>query len=104
MAFKSQMEDQRVQELLPHLVAVLREARLGASLTFAHVAVRVRKKDGRVGVSESSISRFEQGTHWPMNPDSFVAGYAEATGVPACELWQAAAERCANPPKPRKKR
>lgn len=92
-----------MQELLPHLVAVLREARLTAELTFAHVAVRVRKKDGRVGVSESSISRFEQGTHWPANPDAFVGGYAEATGVPACELWRAAAERCTSSPKPKKR-
>lgn len=93
-----------MQELLPHLVAVLREARLAAELTFAHVAVRVRKKDGRVGVSESSISRFEQGTHWPANPDAFVGGYAEALGVPACELWARAVQRWQAPPaKPRKR-
>jgi Helix-turn-helix domain len=89
--------------LLPHLVVVLRDARLAASLTFAHVAVGVRKPDGRVGVSESTISRFERGTHWPSDPDAVVSGYATALGTCPCELWLAAAQRCQAPAKPRKR-
>jgi hypothetical protein len=82
-----------MHELLPHLVAVLRDARTTAALTYAHVAVRVRKSDGRLGVSESTISRFERGHHWPTDPDAFVVGYAEAVGTPPFELWRAAVER-----------
>jgi hypothetical protein len=88
------MEDPDVHELLlPHLVDVLKTARAGAALTYAHIAVRVRKADGRVGVSESTISRFEKGTHWPSDPDAFVVAYAEALEVKPGELWTAAAAR-----------
>jgi Helix-turn-helix domain len=94
------MQERPVNELLPHLVAVLRDARVAGELTFAHVAVRVQKKD-RVGVSETSISRFERGTHWPANPDAFVTAYAEALGVEPAELWRAAVDRW-EPTKPAK--
>lgn len=79
--------------LLPHLVDVLKTARMGAALTYAHIAVRVRKGDGRVGVSESTISRFEKGTHWPSDPDAFVVAYADALEVEPVELWAAATAR-----------
>jgi hypothetical protein len=99
------MEVPDVHELLlPHLVDVLKTARAGAALTFAHVAVRVRKADGRVGVSESTISRFEKGTHWPSDPDAFVVAYAEALEVEPGELWSAAVEALAAPPRSTKKR
>jgi helix-turn-helix protein len=88
------MEVPDVHELLlPHLVDVLKTARVGAALTYAHIAVRVRKADGRVGVSESTISRFEKGTHWPSDPDAFVVAYADALEVEPVELWAAATAR-----------
>jgi hypothetical protein len=88
------MEVPDVHELLlPHLVDVLKTARMGAALTYAHIAVRVRKGDGRVGVSESTISRFEKGTHWPSDPDAFVVAYADALEVEPVELWAAATAR-----------
>jgi hypothetical protein len=76
--------------MLPSLACAARKARLNAGLAYAHVAVRVRKRDGRVGVSESTIARFELARHWPENPDAMLKAYAEATGTPAHELWDAA--------------
>jgi transcriptional regulator with XRE-family HTH domain len=76
-----------MHELLPHLAQAAREARLAAALTYAHVAVHVRKSDGSVGVSESTLSRFERAKHWPENPDVLLAAYATALGVPVRELW-----------------
>lgn len=37
-----------------------------------------------------TIERFEKGTTWPTDPQATVNAYAEATGVPAIELWQMA--------------
>jgi hypothetical protein len=76
-----------MHELLPHLAQAAREARLAAALTYAHVAVHVRKSDGSTGVSESTLSRFERARHWPENPDEIVHAYSVALGVPVRELW-----------------
>jgi hypothetical protein len=79
-------------ELLPHLAASAREARVAAALTYAHVAVHVAKRSGRTGVSESTIARFEYGGHWPENPDAIVSAYAEALDMRAGELWARAVD------------
>ena len=79
-----------VHELLPFLAYEARDARLAAQLTYAHIAVRVPKRDGRLGVSESTIARFELARHWPENPDATLKAYADATGRTACEMWDAA--------------
>jgi hypothetical protein len=63
---------------------------MAAGLTYAHVAVHVRKRDGRSGVSESTVARFEYGQAWPENPDAMVAGYAQALDVEPASIWQAA--------------
>jgi hypothetical protein len=73
-------------DLLPHLANAARQARVDAGLTYAHVAVHVRKRDGRSGVSESTVARFEySGTgpergSWPEDPDAMLAAYATALG------------------------
>jgi hypothetical protein len=76
--------------LLPHLAQEARRVRVEAGLSYAHIAVRVLKRDGRRGVSESTIARFETAQHWPENPDAVVIAYADATGVLPCDLWGAA--------------
>jgi hypothetical protein len=81
-----------MHELLPYLAAVAREARLAAGVTYAHVAVHVLK-NGRAGVSESTLVRFEHAQHWPENPDAIVAAYATAVDCAPYELWQRAVER-----------
>jgi hypothetical protein len=80
--------------LLPFIAHEARNVRVLAGLSYAHIAIRVLKRDGRRGVSESTISRFEAGQHWPENPDAVVVAYADATGLPPWELWAAAAEAC----------
>jgi hypothetical protein len=82
----------QMHELLPHLAQVAREARLAAAVTYAHVAVHVRKSDGTTGVSESTLSRFERARHWPENPDALLHAYAVALGVSERELWARALE------------
>jgi hypothetical protein len=82
-----------MHELLPHLTQVAREARIAASITYAHIAIHVRKSDGRRGVAESTVHRFENARGWPENPDAMVEAYALATGQPVAEFWQRAAER-----------
>jgi hypothetical protein len=77
-------------DLLPHLANVARQARVDAGLTYAHVAVHVRKRDGRSGVSESTVARFEYAAlieckdpgraRWPENPDAMLSAYAIALG------------------------
>jgi transcriptional regulator with XRE-family HTH domain len=79
-----------VHDLLPSLAQVARELRMAAGLTYAHVAVHVRKRDGRSGVSESTVARFEYGQAWPENPDAMVAGYAHALDVEPASIWHAA--------------
>jgi hypothetical protein len=79
-----------MHDLLPSLAQVARELRMAAGLTYAHVAVHVRKRDGRSGVSESTVARFEYGQAWPENPDAMVAGYAQALDVEPASIWHAA--------------
>jgi hypothetical protein len=76
-----------MHDLLPSLAQVARELRVAAGLTYAHVAVHVRKRDGRSGVSESTVARFEYGNAWPENPDAMVCGYALALGVEPEAIW-----------------
>ena len=73
--------------LLPHLARVAHEARETKGFKYAHIAGRVRKPDGTLGVSESTISRFERGSSWPQDPDAIVAAYGQVLGLSTCELW-----------------
>lgn len=82
-----------MQHLLPHIAAEVREARVDAGLSFAHVAVHVRKPSGRFGVSESTLLRFERARTWPEDPDAIVEAYATALHVEPRHLWQRAVTR-----------
>jgi transcriptional regulator with XRE-family HTH domain len=84
-----------MRELLPHLAAVTREARIAAGLTYAHIAVHVRKRDGRLGVSESTVARFEYGKQWPENPDAMLDAYGAALDVHPVTLWRSAIDKWA---------
>ena len=83
-------------ELLPSIAATCREYRQLTGLTYAHVAVHVARKRGtgiKYGVSESTLARFELARHWPEDPEAVVKAYAEATGIPALDLWDVALTR-----------
>jgi transcriptional regulator with XRE-family HTH domain len=84
-----------MHELLPHLASVARDARIAAGLTYAHIAVHVRKRAGGFGVSESTVARFEYGKHWPENPDAMLAAYATALDTHPATLWRQAVDRWA---------
>lgn len=77
-------------ELLPHLANAAKEARIAAGLTYAHIAVHVQKRNGREGVSDSTVARFEYGKTWPENPDAMLAAYAAACDVDPRDLWHTA--------------
>jgi transcriptional regulator with XRE-family HTH domain len=89
--------------LLPHLANAAREARVAAGLTYAHIAVHVRKDEDRVGVSDSTVARFEYGQHWPINPDAMIAAYARALGVAEQEIWGTAVDAAKRPRRRRKR-
>lgn len=82
-------------DLLPHLVRVARKARLDAKLNYAQIAVHVQKTDGRTGVAESTVLRFERGRGWPADPGAMVRAYATAIGCDAVWLWVEAARTLA---------
>lgn len=79
-------------ELLPHLANAAKVARVAAGLTYAHVAVHVVKRNGREGVSDSTVARFEYGKVWPENPDAMLAAYATACGCSSLDLWRSATD------------
>lgn len=66
--------------LLPHLANACREARLGAHARQLDIATRL-------GVSETTVGRFERGRHWPHRTDEIVAAYADELGLPVVEFW-----------------
>lgn len=66
--------------MLPHLANACREARLGAHVRQLDIATRI-------GVSETTIGRFERGRLWPHRTDEIVAAYADELGISAVDLW-----------------
>jgi transcriptional regulator with XRE-family HTH domain len=71
--------------MLERLGRVAREARLEAGVTLIRMAATC-------GVSETTLSRFERGRHWPRRPDVglIIAAYEQELGLPADELWRRA--------------
>ena len=59
------------------------------------MAVRIEKRNGKFGVSDSTVARFERGEHWPEDPDATLAAYAEVAGITRSELWHRACEHLA---------
>jgi hypothetical protein len=82
-------------QLLPHLAAAARQVRVEAQGTYGQIGVYVRKRNGRTGVADSTISRFERGVRWPEDPDAMLRAYATAAGVSVIELWRRAVEAAA---------
>jgi transcriptional regulator with XRE-family HTH domain len=68
--------------LIP-LGRVAREARLEAERTQLDIAVRA-------GTNHATISRFELGRSWPLDPDRVVAAYERECGLKTDELWRRA--------------
>lgn len=79
--------------MLPSLASEVRRLRLLSGLTYARVAAEVVRRDGSKGISESTLVRFEQGRHWPEDPDAVVAAYAAAIGVEPAFVWAGAVAR-----------
>lgn len=72
--------------MLEHIGEASRDARRQAGLRQLDVATTA-------GVSHVTISRFERGKSWPLDPDRVVAAYAEELRVDPIELWTAALDR-----------
>jgi transcriptional regulator with XRE-family HTH domain len=61
----------------------------------AQAAKQERLKKGRKQVhiaaaidrDQSTINRFEQGEHWPRDPDEILAGYADDLEIDPRQLW-----------------
>lgn len=68
------------------LGAAAKEARVQAGLTLLDIATSAQ-------VSESVISRFEQGTGWRRQTDEIIAAYERECGLDSDELWRRALER-----------
>lgn len=79
----------------PSLIAALAEicatARTDATMDFLDIQFAFARESRPR--TPKTIERFEDGTTWPTDPQATVAAYAEATGVPAWELWQMAIDR-----------
>jgi hypothetical protein len=74
-------------DFLPYLAAAAAACRESAGRKHTHVAVFVRKRNGAEGVSDSTVSRFELGRHWPEDADAMVQAYGRATGCHPFDLY-----------------
>lgn len=73
--------------MLPHLGAAAREARVKAGRLQVHIAAELGAK------TDATVRRFEQGLHWPRDPDAMVNAYARDLDIDAREIWAAALKR-----------
>jgi hypothetical protein len=72
--------------LLDHLGRACRQARLDAGLRQIDIATEA-------GTSHASISRFESGKRWPLDPERHVEAYAHECGLRPQDLWRDALEK-----------
>lgn len=72
--------------LLPFLGAACRDAREHHGRLQVHIAVELE-------VDQATVRRFEQGKHWPRDPDAMVAAYARDLDMDPRELWEEALRR-----------
>lgn len=72
--------------MLPHLGAAAKAIRRRHRVRQIDVALRL-------GVSESTISHFERGLHWPQSPDITIQAYADELDLEPADLWREALRR-----------
>ena len=71
--------------MLQALGRVAREARRSKGLTQLDIATSA-------GTNNATISRFESGEKWPLNPDRIVGAYARECGQDEDFFWREALE------------
>lgn len=69
--------------MLHHLGAACRDARKTAALRQIDIATAA-------GTTHATISRFETGKRWPVDPDRILAAYAVELGIDPWDLLQSA--------------
>lgn len=72
--------------MLRYLGQACREAREVAGLRQIDIATTA-------GTTHATISRFETGRAWPIDPDRVVGAYGSELDIAPIELWLAAVER-----------
>jgi transcriptional regulator with XRE-family HTH domain len=72
--------------MLPYLGAAARDARKSRGRHQGHIAAEI-------GVDQGTIRRFEQGKHWPRDPDAMIAAYARDLEIDPRDLWEEATRR-----------
>lgn len=82
--------DQRSRTMVYWLGRTLREMRLAKGISARKVAALIPGKSGDT-LDPSSVSRFENGEHWPTRPEEILFAYAYLCGVEDVrDLWQRA--------------
>jgi len=71
------------------LAQAAKEVRLERGRKQVHIAATINR-------DQSTVNRFEQGEHWPRDPDEIVLGYAEDLELNPRELWERALQLWAN--------
>lgn len=72
--------------MLTYLGAAARDARIRGRRLQVHIAAEL-------GVDQGTIRKFEQGKHWPRNPDAMVAAYARDLDIDPLDIWKDALKR-----------
>jgi hypothetical protein len=62
------------------LALAAQEARLKQGRKQVHIAASIDR-------DQSTVNRFEQGEHWPRDPDELVKGYADDLDMDPTSLW-----------------
>lgn len=75
--------------MLPYLGAAARDARIKAGRLQIHIAVELGAK------TDATVRPFEQGKHWPRDPDAMVSAYARDLGIDPIDIWKDALKRWA---------
>lgn len=70
------------------------DARIGRAARAArqHAGLDLRYVALFAGVSEATLSRFENGGGWRRETNAIVIAYADACGTTARDIWRAAVE------------
>jgi transcriptional regulator with XRE-family HTH domain len=71
--------------MLDYIGRACREARLEADLRQIDIATTA-------GTTHATVSRFETGSSWPIDPDALVSAYADDCDVHPLTLWTRALE------------